>query len=152
VIAPTPTMWRGMASPTLSGKHSHRGARCASYSGHYLIVAHPFWREPRAPVLLLIDPCSYFLGAGLLVLKETKWNAQRLLRLLQYGLVLGAKGAAGATRSSAKCNKVLGLRIQALGGPLRGGRPICLSSSPILRRQWDGPRRWRQIGLWSGHI
>jgi hypothetical protein len=69
VIAPTPTMWRGMASPTLSGKHSHRGAWYASYSGHCLIVAHLIWREPRAPVLLLVDPCSYFLGRGYLV-----WN------------------------------------------------------------------------------
>jgi hypothetical protein len=35
-----------------------------------------------------------------LVLEETKWNAQRPLRLLQHGPVLVVKGAAGAARSN----------------------------------------------------
>jgi hypothetical protein len=100
-----------MASPTLSGKHSHRGACNASLIGSSYDDP-TFWREPRAPVLLLeqagacdqqkmIYPCSYFLGAGLFGLEQTKWNAQRLLRLLQHGLVLDERGAAGAARSSA---------------------------------------------------
>jgi hypothetical protein len=84
-------MWRGMASPTLSGKHSHRGVVqrvVLSVAGSNLLrsgqsvnLAHPFWREPRAPVLLLeqagacdqqkmIYPCSYFLGARLLMVRH----------------------------------------------------------------------------------
>jgi hypothetical protein len=64
-----------MASPTLSGKHSHRGVVANVVlsvagsnllrSGHCLIVAHPFWREPRAPVLLYLTPALTFGGGAI---------------------------------------------------------------------------------------
>jgi hypothetical protein len=75
-------------------------------------VAHPFWREPRAPVLLYLTFALTFKG-GAICGAPTTWTAQRLLRLLQQGPVLGDGGAAGAARSSAKCNKVPRLRKQA---------------------------------------
>jgi hypothetical protein len=113
VIAPTPTMWKGMASSTRLGRHSYRGACNASFlSGHCLIVAHPFWREPRAPVLLLVYPCSYFLGAGLLVVRH-QMERGFATRLLQHGPVLAERAQQALRGPSPCCNKGRCLRIKA---------------------------------------
>jgi hypothetical protein len=112
-----------MASPTLSGKHSHRGACNASYSGHCLIVAHLIWREPRAPVLLLeqagacdqqksVDPCSYFWGRGYLV-----WNKPNGARAScsPTATWAGAWGKGRSRRCAVQCFCTKGwcLRIEA---------------------------------------
>jgi hypothetical protein len=149
-----------MASPTLSGKHSHRGAWQTSFlSGHCLIVAHPFWREPRAPVLLLeqagacdqqksVYPCSYFLGRGYLA-----WNKPNGARIVDPPLGAGGNRRIGNPRSMA-CGFVTRMLQQGLvlgdTGAAGAARSIGFCNSGL--HLWLHASRMLAVRLGSGTI